>query len=163
MKSSARNYTLLACYYKLINRGLYRCMMTLIRGVRGKCPCPICVVPLEELHDLLKTFPIRTTQRAIEGCEAYSKKNSHGEEILKALGLRPVQVCRYFSRVSIQLIQIEIQNVFWKVENSKPEDTVSFDRLHALDGGLGGKHLLEEVKVVVKSLGREAATKLEEL
>lgn len=71
--------------------------MTLICGTRGKCPCPVCLVPLEELCDLSKTFPIRTVSQAVEGYQVYLRKKSEGEAILKALGLRPVDVCYFQS------------------------------------------------------------------
>ncbi|KAF8123035.1 hypothetical protein EV363DRAFT_1550073 [Boletus edulis] len=97
------------------------CMMTLIRGTKGKCPCLVCLVPLEELCDLSKTFLMRTISQAIEGYEAYLKKKLQREEIL------------------------------------------NFDRLHYLHGGLWGKHMLEELKIILKMLGRDASTKVEEL
>ncbi|KAF8548228.1 hypothetical protein OG21DRAFT_1479277 [Imleria badia] len=121
------------------------CMMTLIHGTKGKCPCPVCLVPLKELCDLSKTFPMQTISQAIEGYEAYLKKKSQGEEILKQLGLWPVE------------------NVFWKVLNSEPEEAASFDRLHYLHSGLWGKHMLEELKIILKMLGWDASTKVEEL
>ena len=68
-------------------------MMTLIRGAKGKCPCPVCLVPLEELCNLSKTFPTRTVSQGVEAYQAYLRKKSVGEEILKGLGLRPVDVC----------------------------------------------------------------------
>ena len=77
----------------------HRCMMTLIHGAKGKCLCPVCIVPLKELSELSKTFPIRTIGQAIEGYEAYLKKKSQGEEILKALGLRPVKVGHFQSNL----------------------------------------------------------------
>ncbi|KAI9572239.1 hypothetical protein HD554DRAFT_2320517 [Boletus coccyginus] len=79
------------------------CMMTLIRGAKGKCPCP---------------------------------KKSQGEEILKALGLRLVE------------------NVFWK-------QAASFDCLHYLHDGLWGKHMLEELKTILKALGQEVSAIVE--
>ncbi|KAG6370447.1 hypothetical protein JVT61DRAFT_12066 [Boletus reticuloceps] len=121
-----------------------QCMMTLIRGTRGKCPCPVCLVPLEELCKLSKTFPMQTISQVVEGYEAYLRKKSEGEEILKALSLRPVE------------------NVFWKVRNSEPEEAVSFDRLHFLHGGLGGKHMFEELKIILRALGWDASTRVEE-
>jgi hypothetical protein len=68
-------------------------MMTLTCGAKGKRPCPVCLVPLQELCDLSKTFPTRTISQAIEGYQAYLRKKSEGEAILKALGLWPVDVC----------------------------------------------------------------------
>ncbi|KIJ59110.1 hypothetical protein HYDPIDRAFT_177922 [Hydnomerulius pinastri MD-312] len=72
-----------------------QCMMSLIRGHNGKCPCPICL------------------------------------------------------------------NVFWLVMHSHPQDALSFDRLHHLHGGLWGKHLLNELKTILKSLGRTAEVAVE--
>jgi hypothetical protein len=74
-------------------------MMTLIRGTKGKCPCPVCLVPLEELCNLSKTFPMRTIRQAVEGYEAYLRKKSRDKEILKALGLRPVNVVFFQSNL----------------------------------------------------------------
>jgi hypothetical protein len=61
--------------------------MSLIHGQGGKCPCPICLVPSEELHDLSKTFQMRSVKQGKDGLQEYKKKKSHGEEILKAIGL----------------------------------------------------------------------------
>ncbi|KAG2126977.1 hypothetical protein BD769DRAFT_1668098 [Suillus cothurnatus] len=38
--------------------------MSLIRGRGGKCPCPVCLVPLTELHDLSKTYPLRSVEES---------------------------------------------------------------------------------------------------
>jgi len=66
--------------------------MSLIRGRTGKCPCPVCLVPLEELHDLSKTFPMRSIQEGKRGLQVYRARKAEGETILKALGLQPVEV-----------------------------------------------------------------------
>ncbi|KIJ19761.1 hypothetical protein PAXINDRAFT_7042 [Paxillus involutus ATCC 200175] len=50
--------------------------MSLIHGRGGKCPCPICLIPLKELHNLSRT---------------YSYSRSEGEAMLKALVLQPIQ------------------------------------------------------------------------
>ncbi|KAG1882566.1 hypothetical protein F4604DRAFT_1879304 [Suillus subluteus] len=115
-----------------------QCMMSLIRGCGGKCPCPVCLVPLAELHDLSKTYPIRTVEEGQEALRVYNGvSKAQGELILKALGLRPVA------------------NVFWLVLRSSPHDALSLDRLHLLHTGLW-KHLLEELKKILASLGRDA-------
>jgi hypothetical protein len=67
-------------------------MMSLIRGRGGKCPCPVCLVPLEELHDLSKTYALRSIGEAMEALRVYKRSRAQGEELLKALGLRPVEV-----------------------------------------------------------------------
>ena len=87
--------TIVRLLLKLANKSIdlfHRCMMTLICGTKGKCLCPVCLVPLEELCDLSKTFPMRTISQAIEGYETWLRKKGQGEEILKALGLQPVNV-----------------------------------------------------------------------
>lgn len=68
-------------------------MMSLIRGRGGKCPCPVCLVPLAELHDLSKSYPIRTVEEAQEALRVHKLSKAQGEQVLKALGLRPVAVC----------------------------------------------------------------------
>ncbi|KAI5981570.1 hypothetical protein EDD15DRAFT_2391765 [Pisolithus albus] len=116
------------------------CMMCLIRGAKGKCPCPVCLVPIDALSQLSKTFPMRTIQQAKEALAVYQEKKSAGESILKSLGLRPVA------------------NVFWKVENSDPEEAVSLDDLHVMHAGLFGHHSLEELKIILNKLPRQLAT-----
>ncbi|KIN99839.1 hypothetical protein M404DRAFT_30104 [Pisolithus tinctorius Marx 270] len=68
------------------------CVMTLIQGMKCKFPCPFCLVPLEELWDLLKMYEMRTTKQHQEALALYEQKKSAGEKKLKALGLHPVKV-----------------------------------------------------------------------
>lgn len=82
--------TLLTKLYSF--KQLCRCVMALLRGHNSKCPCPICLVPLGELHDLTKDYPLRTVEQGKSALEAWEAKKSVGEERLKGLGLRPVQV-----------------------------------------------------------------------
>ncbi|KAG2137820.1 hypothetical protein BD769DRAFT_1351482 [Suillus cothurnatus] len=121
-----------------------QCMMSLIRGRGGKCPCPVCLVPLTELHDLSKTYPLRSVEEAKEALHTYGLSKAQGEVLLKALGLRPVE------------------NIFWIILNSNPHDALSLDRLHSLHAGLW-KHFLGELKKILASLGREAEAAFEEL
>ncbi|KAG1899351.1 uncharacterized protein F5891DRAFT_1128989 [Suillus fuscotomentosus] len=121
-----------------------QCMMSLICGRNGKCPCPMCLVPLAELHDLSKTYPLRSMEKAKEALRVYRRSKAQGEELLKILGLRPVE------------------NVFWIILYSDPHDALSFDRLHVLHAGLW-KHLLGELKKILASLGREAEAAFEKL
>ncbi|KAG1729317.1 uncharacterized protein EDB91DRAFT_1239239 [Suillus paluster] len=120
------------------------CMMSLIRGHGGKCPCPVCLVPLAELHNLSKTYPLRSVEEAKEALHIHGLSKAQGKEILKVLGLRPVK------------------NIFWIILHSNPHDMLSLDRLHSLHAGLW-KHLLGELKKILASLGREAEAAFEEL
>ncbi|KAG2065452.1 hypothetical protein BDR04DRAFT_1130398 [Suillus decipiens] len=119
-----------------------QCMMALIRGSCGKCLCPVCLVPLEELRNLSKTFPFRSMQDAVTALNIYKVSKARGEELLKSLGLRP------------------IENIFWSIAYSDPHEAISLDRLHALHGG-NWRHLLNELKKILKSLGRDAEAKFE--
>ncbi|KAI5993201.1 hypothetical protein EDD15DRAFT_2388095 [Pisolithus albus] len=120
-----------------------QCMMSLIRGRTGKCPCPVCLVPLEELHDISRTYPMRSVEQAQRALRIYRHNRSEGEKALKALGLRPVD------------------NVFWLVCHSDLYRALSFDRLHFLHGGLWGKHILRDVLRILNILGRSAETEVE--
>ncbi|KAI6106573.1 hypothetical protein EV401DRAFT_2060308 [Pisolithus croceorrhizus] len=117
----------------------YKCMMCLIRGSKGKWPCPVCLVPIEALSQLSKMFLMRTIQQAKEALAIYQEKKSAGKSILKSLGLRPVA------------------NVFWKVENLDPEEVVSLDNLHIMHAGLFGYHSLEELKIILNKLPHQLA------
>ncbi|KAI6027155.1 hypothetical protein EDC04DRAFT_2605916 [Pisolithus marmoratus] len=48
------------------------------------------------------------------------------------------------------------------VEHSEPEQAASFEPLHSLHGGMGGKHMHEELKIALSKLGHDFETKLEE-
>ncbi|KAI5989534.1 hypothetical protein EDD15DRAFT_2171237 [Pisolithus albus] len=121
-----------------------QCMMSLIRGCTGKCPCPVGLVPKEELHDLAKTYPLRSMDQAQDALSTYNYSRVAGEEQLKALGLRP------------------IENVFWRIKNSDPHTALSFDRLHASHDGVGGRYTLQDIKKILSVLGREAEGKVED-
>ncbi|KIO03606.1 hypothetical protein M404DRAFT_26915 [Pisolithus tinctorius Marx 270] len=120
------------------------CVMMLIRGMKCKFPCPFCLVPLEELWDLSKTYEMRKTKQHQEVLALYEQKKSAGKKKLKSLGLHPVK------------------NIFWSVEHSEPEQAASFEPLHSLHSSLGGKHMHEELKIVVNELGCDFETCLEE-
>jgi hypothetical protein len=72
--------------------------MGLNRGFMGLQPCPVCHVPKDQLHDCAKSWPCRTgleTQKLV--AEARKLNAAQGEEILKANGIRPVDVSFSFS------------------------------------------------------------------
>ena len=70
--------------------------MSLIRGAKGLCPCPICLIPADQLSDLETKYPLRTaegSQAIVHDAEA-CQTVADAEELLKDAGLRPVQVCK---------------------------------------------------------------------
>jgi hypothetical protein len=72
----------------------FRCVMALIRGLNGLCPCPICLVPPDKQMDLSEDYDLRTASKS----EGLIKKASEmtlasdKEALLKIYGLRPVKV-----------------------------------------------------------------------
>ncbi|KAI9432013.1 hypothetical protein H4582DRAFT_2194400 [Lactarius indigo] len=116
--------------------------MSLIRGVRGKLPCPICDVPDNKLADISKMWPLRTAARTwglLE--EARCLDNAaECESFLSMYGLR------------------NVDNIFWEVCNSDPHRALSFDRLHSNNSGIFGDHLFENLK---KFVGRSDAAKID--
>lgn len=141
--------------------------MSLIHGVMGKFPCPICLVPQDELFDLLKTWPLRTLHGAIHLLRKARKKPTKAkrEQKLKSQSLRDVDV-------SHLLILNHIWNIwatFWPQQNallkSKLVDVfcaLSFDRLHTNHEGLEGKHLWNELQKLINDIGQGAASKIDE-
>ncbi|KAI6095186.1 hypothetical protein F5141DRAFT_1068568 [Pisolithus sp. B1] len=75
-------------------------------------------------------YEMHTIQQHKEALVIYEDKKSAGKKKLKSLGLFP------------------FKNIFWSVAHSEPEQAASFEPLHSLHGGLGGKHTHEELKIV---------------
>ncbi|KAI6002407.1 hypothetical protein F5J12DRAFT_947888 [Pisolithus orientalis] len=120
-----------------------QCMMLLIHGHTGKCPCPVCLIPLGELHNISKTYPLHSMDEAQCAMHIYRHSHTEGEKVLKALGLQP------------------IDNVFWLICNSDLYGALSFDHLHFLHGGLWGKHILWDILRILNVLGCNAETNVE--
>ncbi|KAF8837802.1 hypothetical protein BDN67DRAFT_991595 [Paxillus ammoniavirescens] len=120
-----------------------QCMMSLIHGHLAKCPCPVCLVPLDELHNLATSSVPQSQEQAEAAFKAWEESRTKGEEILKKLGLRP------------------IQNIFWFIPFSDPHLALSFNRLHSLHLGIWGKHIFGEIKKILEYLGRAAETMVE--
>ena len=67
--------------------------MALIRGIKANYPCPICLVPKEELSNLSKVYELRTTAD-MQGIwsEAQEMNSTQREQHLQEYGLRDIQV-----------------------------------------------------------------------
>ena len=72
--------------------------MSLIRGFKGARPCPVCLVPTEELTNVEKTFERRTAKIAQDIVWDRSLNLGQKEALLKPQGLRNVEVCSQLSR-----------------------------------------------------------------
>lgn len=85
----------LECHLSLLlTCNVCRCIMSLIRGVMGKFPCPICLVPRAELHNLLETWPLRTRHDSVRLLRKARRKYTKAkrEKKLKSQSLRDVEV-----------------------------------------------------------------------
>ena len=71
-----------------------RCVMALIRGTNSHYPCPVCLVPAEDLSNLSKVYPLRTTEKMKEVYETAQRAETMAEKeaLLKDYGLRNVEV-----------------------------------------------------------------------
>ncbi|KAF7337221.1 hypothetical protein MSAN_02274500 [Mycena sanguinolenta] len=120
-------------------------IMTLIRGLGGNHPCPVCLVHRDEQSDLTLVSPLRTAQQSQAAVKlARGLLSEPAEELLKNLGLR------------------KVDNVFWKVAYSDPHQAISFDRLHSHHSGLWGDHLFGQLKLQLTSLGDRQSAKLDQ-
>ncbi|KAH7906115.1 hypothetical protein BJ138DRAFT_1223855 [Hygrophoropsis aurantiaca] len=118
-----------------------QCVMALIRGLRSKFPCPVCLIPRDELSSMLVTYPLRSsaeTQATIASARAQRTMEAK-EDKLKSQALR------------------DVDSAFQMVANTDVYHATSFDRLHA-HGGLFSNHLWVEFQRLVNEKGRNAAT-----
>ncbi|KAG2157550.1 hypothetical protein DEU56DRAFT_722843 [Suillus clintonianus] len=123
-----------------------QCVMSLICGVMGKFPCPICLVPHDELHSLLDTWPLRTCRDSVRLLRKARRKTTKAkqEKKLKSQSLRDVENSLNLSK---------LLDVF---------RALCFDRLHTHHEGLWGKHLWIELQKWINETGRQAATMIDE-
>lgn len=67
--------------------------MALVRGVASNKPCPICLVPKDEMWDTSKTHPLRTRKQTQQLVRQGRELNlTDREEFLRDYGLRDVDV-----------------------------------------------------------------------
>ncbi|KIJ98243.1 hypothetical protein K443DRAFT_133505 [Laccaria amethystina LaAM-08-1] len=92
-----------------------QCIMALIWGSNGLCPCPIS-------QDSEATY----------NEEKMPQRLGDAESLMKDLGL-------WF-----------VKNAFWSIKNSDPHPALSWDRMHSYPGGLGGKHILPQIQLILK-------------
>ncbi|THU90821.1 hypothetical protein K435DRAFT_675329, partial [Dendrothele bispora CBS 962.96] len=107
-----------------------QCVMALIRGLGGLCPCPKCFVSQEDLSDLSVQFQLRTPVHTLEIFQQVKKCTTQVEKenILKEFSLRPHM------------------NVFLDLNHVDPYFACSFDELHFDSSGLWGDHLFAQFK-----------------
>ncbi|KAF4612582.1 hypothetical protein D9613_012725 [Agrocybe pediades] len=124
-----------------------QCIVAAVRGTNAGFPCPVCLVPDEELSDLTKKFELRTSdhmQRIYETAQEMPTV-AQKELTLKGFGLR------------------DVENVFWAFKHMDIYAAISWDRLHAYHGGLFKDHLWVEFKGILYDLaGKPGAKEIED-
>ncbi|KAG0703025.1 hypothetical protein DFH29DRAFT_982086 [Suillus ampliporus] len=116
-----------------------QCVMTLIRGTKCKCPCPVCLIPRDELGNVL----IMSMQATLREARSQARQEDK-EKILMSRGLR------------------DVDNAFSDVAHTDVHSAVSFDRLHVDNEGNFSDHLWVQFQERVKSVGRQAQSKIDE-
>ncbi|KAG2160202.1 uncharacterized protein EDB93DRAFT_1261699 [Suillus bovinus] len=118
-----------------------QCVMALIHGTKCKCPCPICLVPREELGNVLTSYPLRTStsvQATITEARSFSRQEDK-EKLLMSQGLRDVDY----------------------VAHTDVHSAVSFDRLHVNNKGNFSDHLWTQFQERIKSVGRQIQSEID--
>jgi hypothetical protein len=69
--------------------------MTLIRGVTGLFPCPVCLIPKDQQSNLAASYGLHTADDLRDTYKAalVATTKAESERLLKSKGLRPIEVC----------------------------------------------------------------------
>ncbi|KAG1816991.1 hypothetical protein EV424DRAFT_1624504 [Suillus variegatus] len=115
-----------------------QCIMSLTRGIMSLWPCPICLVPRDELWDTSKRYSRRIANTSRDIVLAAREKDTYDEleELLKQYGLR------------------NVINSLWAIQYSDVHRALSHDRCHYNHGGLWSRHYWVELQKYLASLGR---------
>ncbi|KAI6033517.1 hypothetical protein BKA83DRAFT_4460366 [Pisolithus microcarpus] len=120
-------------------------VMALVHGVKSNFPCPICLIP----HDNISKFPaqceLHTSDNIVKVLqEAHSQETAEkGEQILIWQGLR------------------DVDNAFLVVANMDVYCVLSWDWLHANFAGKFGDHLWSELLRILDKGGCQVMAKVE--
>ncbi|KAG1888651.1 hypothetical protein F4604DRAFT_1889529 [Suillus subluteus] len=121
-----------------------QCVMALTRGIKSLWPCPVCLVPHDNLLDTLKTYACRTSTQSQDILQAAWDKGTAEERdnLLKQYGLR------------------DVQNAFWIIALTCVYSALSWDRFH-FNGGLYCDHLWAELQKIISGLGRASVAQMD--
>ncbi|KAH0834916.1 hypothetical protein J3R83DRAFT_10591 [Lanmaoa asiatica] len=112
-----------------------QCVMALIRGLRSKFPCPVCLVPKDRLANLdFYLFRNSTQSRSVIETARAEDTVAAKETRLKEYSLH------------------DVDNIFWKMPGSDPHSVLSWDCLHA-HGGLWWDHLWKQFGLIISDMG----------
>ena len=136
--------------------------MVLIRGLKGLCPCPVCLIPAQEQSNLLVNSVYCTRADLMETYNkvaTFTQKDT--ENVLKPKSLRQKSVSGMFSSDYI-VSNNNYKNMFWRLDNSNPHKAASWDHLHSYGIGIFGDYLWSNFKFVLKALGCEVQVEVNE-
>ncbi|KAG2150890.1 hypothetical protein DEU56DRAFT_908528 [Suillus clintonianus] len=121
-----------------------QCVMSLIRGIKCLWPCPVCLVPHDQLLNTLKCYPCWTSAQLQEVLKAARDEATaeEKEEKLKEYGLR------------------DIANAFSTMMCTDVHNALLWDQLH-FNGGLYRDHLWAELQKFIVSLGRAKVAQID--
>ncbi|KAG1725030.1 hypothetical protein EDB19DRAFT_1644239 [Suillus lakei] len=116
----------------------------IIIWIKSLWPCPVCLIPHDDLLDTWKTYPHRTSDQSQNILQVARGKQiaEERDDTLKQYGLR------------------DVQNTFWIVALTCVHYTLSWDRLH-FNGGLYRDHLWAELQRMIISLGRASVAQMD--
>ncbi|KAG1860911.1 hypothetical protein F4604DRAFT_1893733 [Suillus subluteus] len=109
-----------------------QCVISLIRGIKCLWPCPVCLVPHDELLNILKLLKAARAKATAE----------EKEEKLKEYGLH------------------DVINAFSTMMYTDVHDALLWDRLH-FNVGLYHDHLWAELQKIIVSLGRAKVAQMD--
>ncbi|KAI5992667.1 hypothetical protein EDD15DRAFT_2388187 [Pisolithus albus] len=120
-------------------------VMALVRGVKSNFPCPVCLIPRDDISKFPAQCKLRTSAGVIKVLqEARSQETTEKrEQILMQQGLR------------------DVDNAFFIVANTDVYRALSWDRLHANFVGKFGDHLWPELLRILDKGGRQVAARVE--
>ncbi|KAG1756658.1 uncharacterized protein EDB91DRAFT_1233427 [Suillus paluster] len=121
-------------------------MMALIRGLMGKFPCPVCLVPREELSKGLNAYQFRMSEdaKALHAQAQESTTLEAREQVLSSESLR------------------DVDSAFDTMEHTNVYQTLSFDKLNFNDEGKFD-HLWTELQKWITNSSRQAAVVIDAL
>ncbi|KAG1864363.1 hypothetical protein F4604DRAFT_1893404 [Suillus subluteus] len=121
-----------------------QCVISLIRGIKCLWPCPVCLVPHDELLNILKCYPPRMSTHSQEVLKAAWAKATakEKEEKLKEYGLR------------------DVINAFSTMMYTDVHDALLWDQLH-FNVGLYHDHLWAELQKIIVSLGQAKVAQMD--
>ncbi|KAG1842193.1 hypothetical protein DFJ58DRAFT_718051 [Suillus subalutaceus] len=116
-------------------------VMALICGLMGKFPCPICLVPRNELSKTSNVYPICTSANENALC-AWAQESTTLEAKEQILSSESLQ---------------NVDNSFDMMEHTNVHRALSHDKLHFNDEGLFSDHQWAKLQKWIEHSGRQAA------